>query len=137
MGERHGKTNSKIYRCWVHMRERCLDKRDRRYSSYGGRGITICERWLKFSNFYEDMGDPPEGMSLDRIDNDGPYSPENCKWSTRHEQQRNRRVNRLVTFNGETKCVREWLGSDRALNARFERGWTMEEIFSIPVDRRK
>jgi len=73
------------------MLQRCFDANSKAYCWYGGRGITVCKRWLKFENFYADMGDPPPGLSIDRINNDGNYEPGNCRWSTRAEQVRNRR----------------------------------------------
>lgn len=81
-----------LYAAWRGMKSRCYREKDPRYKDYGGRGITVCERWLdSFENFLADMGERPEGLTLDRKDNDGPYSPDNCKWSTRSEQQRNTR----------------------------------------------
>jgi hypothetical protein len=82
---------TKIYMIWSEMIARCNRPTHKRYSDYGGRGITVCDRWRDFTAFYEDMGDRPHGRSLDRIDNDKGYSPENCQWATAIEQRANRR----------------------------------------------
>lgn len=103
----HGHSHtSPAYRTWQKMKTRCLNVADRRYHDYGGRGITICERWINsFPAFLEDMGERPEGMTLDRKDNTLGYSKENCRWATRLEQQNNMRSNRLVSINGETMTI--------------------------------
>jgi len=88
---RHGMAGTRIYNIWADMVARCNRKTHMRYSDYGGRGITVCERWLIFDNFFADMGERPRGHSLDRRDNDAGYSPENCRWATFKEQRANRR----------------------------------------------
>lgn len=88
----HGKRHTPTYRTWLDMIQRCTNPNNPRYTDYGGRGITVCERWRSFENFYADMGDRPgAGYSLDRIDNDSGYAPGNCRWATAEVQQRNKR----------------------------------------------
>lgn len=82
---------SRAYSAWINMKTRCFDKNYRSYSDYGGRGITVCEKWLSFESFLSDIGQPPEGMTLDRRNNDGNYEPSNCRWVSRNVQQRNKR----------------------------------------------
>lgn len=88
---KHGMHTSKIYHRWEKMMARCYNPNQNGWHNYGGRGITVCSEWHDFSNFYEDMGEPPEGMELDRVDNDKGYSKENCRWVTRAENNRNKR----------------------------------------------
>ncbi len=93
---KHNKYNTRVYHSWEQMKQRCLNPKATRYPTYGGLGITVCERWLEFKNFYEDMGDRPAGKTLDRINPYGNYEPNNCRWATYKEQVHNRRRNYTV-----------------------------------------
>lgn len=101
----HGATKdyglSGAYRSWLTMKSRCLNRGNNRFSSYGARSITVCDRWLSFESFLADMGERPDGRSLDRIDNDGDYEPGNCRWATRQQQMSNQRQTKRVVLNGE------------------------------------
>lgn len=123
------------------MRNRCERTNDRQYKDYGGRGIKVCERWGKFANFLEDMGLRPEGTTLDRIDNDGNYEVNNCRWIDRKSQNRNRRDNRIVTFMGKKLCLAEACElsgvSYAVARTRLDRlGWSEEKTFSVKTDAR-
>ncbi len=108
---KHGMWDSPEYGAWQQMRRRCYNPRCHAYLDYGGRGIRMCDRWRhSFENFLADMGTRPTPKhSIDRIDNDGNYSPENCRWATRTQQLRNTRASRRLTFDGVTKTVAEWV----------------------------
>src|SRR6516225_8478332 len=128
-GHTVGGKRTKIYRIWCSMIERCSREKNPFYKDYGGRGISVCDRWKDFANFLADVGEPPKGMSLDRYpDCDGNYEPSNCRWATNNEQQNNRRNNRRIEIDGETKTVADWC-RDRALPygrvaMRLHTGWT-------------
>jgi hypothetical protein len=127
-----------LYRCWCAMRARCYSKTNDAYPQYGGRGITVCDRWRdSFANFVSDMVERPAGMSLERKDNNGPYSPENCIWATNKQQSANTRQTKLITFNGESLPLREWarrLGIDKnSLKDRLKR-WPLHEALTQPSD---
>lgn len=104
---KHGKYKSREYHIWGAMRARCRNKKSASYKRYGGRGIAICERWNVFDNFYDDMGAAPPGSSIDRIDNNGNYEPQNCRWATNHEQARNKNTNRFFVVNNERRCLKD------------------------------
>ena len=133
---RHGKKRSSIYTIWRSMIDRCENPNVKAYPNYGGRGIKVCDDWHDFKTFYREMGDRPEGMTLDRIDNDKGYYKWNCKWSTRREQIINRRNTRHLTVRGITKPCTDWAqitGLDgRTILARIRKGWSEEEAVLIP-----
>ena len=126
---------------WQQMIARCYDPENHKYGSYGARGIRVCDRWICFRLFAEDVGNRPDGMTLNRIDNDGDYSPENCEWATYETQAQNRRDNSNLTFNGQTLCITEWarrLGVSReALRNRIQRGWSVEDAICRPFRGKK
>ena len=134
----HNASYTKEFRIWVKIKERCYGDYCKEYKYYGSRGIIMCDRWLNsFENFLEDMGKrPSDKHTIDRIDNNGNYTPENCKWSTMKEQCRNRRNNHFLLFNNELKTISEWSEitglSISAINGRIKRGWVMEEMLTIP-----
>ena len=104
----HGMTHTREFASWTKMRRRCLAGTCHAYSSYGGRGIAICKGWDRFNAFYSDMGPRPEGTSLDRIDNNGDYCPENCRWATPSQQQNNKKCNRHIVYRGVRRTLSQW-----------------------------
>jgi hypothetical protein len=119
------------------MMARCYRTDHRYYYRYGGRGISVCQRWHDVHLFIADMGNRPEGKSLDRIDNDGNYEPSNCRWTTHSKQIQNSSTAKNITFNGETHCVTEWarrLGMKSiTLSTRLRDGWPIERAFTEPI----
>jgi hypothetical protein len=116
------------YQCWADMWVRCTNPKNKRFKDYGGRGITVCAEWKSFEQFYIDKGRRPgKGFSLDRINNDGPYTPDNTRWATPQEQQNNNRGNRLIDINGVSKNVTQWsleCGLSRmTIYGRLKNGW--------------
>lgn len=132
----HGMRKSSEYTVWSGMKDRCLNPRSISYNNYGGRGIAVCERWLSFKNFYEDMGDRPEGMSIDRIDADGNYEPSNCRWSDAATQSANTSKSLLIEINGISKRLPFWCKengiSNRVATDRIRKGWDPVKAVSFP-----
>lgn len=128
----HGMTKSKVYGVWRTMRTRCENKNDEHFARYGARGIKVCDRWRKFENFLEDMGEPPPGLTIERKDNNGDYDPSNCIWATPKQQSNNKRTNIKLTSNGITKSLEDWaneLGiSYMAIYQRLRAGWAPHRI---------
>lgn len=134
-----GRSKLPEYKVWKGMRGRCYNPNDKKYGNYGGRGITICERWNDFWNFYFDMGKRPEGRSIDRIDVNKGYSPENCRWATVEMQENNRTTTRFATIGKETKSIKQWADvygiSDQTVRDRIYRGWDVVKAITTPAGR--
>lgn len=137
---KHGWTGTKEHQAWRDMLGRCYNPNAQKYADYGGRGITVCERWKEFTNFIEDMGRKPEGYSLDRINNEGEYSPENCRWTSKSQQNGNKRCSIRLLVNGEYVTLYDLSVSTgmsiEALRTRVKRGWSVERILTQPIIRK-
>ena len=137
----HGRRYSPEYASWCAMLRRCTNPTATDYSRYGGRGITVCERWLRFETFFADMGPRAAGRTLERIDNEKGYEPLNCRWATTTEQNRNKRTNVILEWQGRRLTLAEWaehLGADRTtLEKRLQAGWSLERTLSQPVRRKR
>lgn len=130
------------YQSWKGMIQRCYNPNANNYHCYGGRGITVHERWrTSFACFLDDMGTRPQGTSLDRYpDNNGNYEPGNCRWATQTEQLQNQSRNKLLTYNGETMCVTEWsrrvgIPVGVLIYRQTKQGWSIEQTLTTPVPR--
>jgi len=134
----HGKSGTAEYMVWEAVLQRCLDKNCDCYHRYGGRGITVCDRWLDFETFLADMGHRPSpDHSIERIDNSCGYEPKNCRWATRKEQARNRRTNRFLEHDGQRMTLIEWAEKTGMKRATIERridvlGWSVGKALSSP-----
>jgi len=143
---RHGMRNTPFWSKWRNMKTRCLNKKMKYYCNYGGRGIKICEEWMDFKNFYNDMYKlyiihakkySEKNTTLDRIDVNGNYNLENCKWSTMEEQNKNKRSVIHINFNNRNLTLSEWaketgLGSQVLYKRIFMRGWPIKKAFNTP-----
>lgn len=133
----HGKTGTKTYDTWRSIKQRCCNPSSKDWPNYGARGITICDDWAdSFLNFVKDMGERPQGMTIDRIDVNKGYSKDNCRWATPEVQSNNRRTCVYVEFNGKSQSVADWakeVGIERkTLEYRIRTGWDVEKALTTP-----
>lgn len=135
---KHNRWGEPEYRAWSKMLDRCNNNKSKEYKDYGGRGINVCDKWLKFNGFFEDMGEKPNGTSIDRINNNGNYCKENCRWATNKEQQNNKRNNINITYKNRTQTLAQWsresgIGRSTLINRIRKMGWSIEKAFSEPI----
>lgn len=135
----HRMTGTKTYKAWNDMLQRCENVNHPSYPRYGGRGVAVCSEWHSFEAFYADMGKAPKGLTLDRIDNDGGYTPDNCRWTTSTEQANNTQRNTYYSYNGESLTLTQWCRqlnlSYEMVRGRIRRGWTIEKALTTPVKK--
>jgi len=137
---RNGKP-TRTYKIWDSVKQRCLNRKNKDYENYGGRGIRICRRWLKFENFLRDMKEYPTGHSIDRIDNNKSYCKGNCRWATPKEQARNKKNNHTISFDGKTQCLTAWAEEYNILpNTLYMRlsqyRWSVEKAIKTPTRKK-
>lgn len=142
---KHGGWKSPTWISWSDMRQRCMYPNAHNYKYYGAKGIKVCDRWAKpvigFENFIKDMGERPDGCTLDRIDNNGDYCPENCRWATAREQAKD--WEKIIEFNGESHNEKDWsillFGKNREtiVSRRLTHGWSVEQALTTPVKTTK
>ncbi len=140
----HRMTGTTEHTIWSKMIQRCRNPNNKSFPRYGGRGISVCYEWndpiTGFQAFYDDMGARPKGAQIDRIDNDGHYEPSNCRWVTPKQNTRNRSSSKMITFNGQTKCIAQWaedLGIERKSLEHRLRSQTVEKALTTPYIKRK
>lgn len=135
----HGGTKSRLFKIWSGMHERCERENHKHYENYGGRGITVCNEWSDFATFEHWATETgyKDGLSIDRVDVDGNYTPANCRWATMREQQNNRRNNRKIEYNGEIHTVTEWAEitgiGKTTIKERLNMGWGAEKTLTFPI----
>jgi hypothetical protein len=143
--KKHGHTSRTLgatseYSAWKAMRQRCENPNNRSWKDYGGRGITVCDRWHTFSNFLQDMGKKPSpNLSIERVENNSGYTKENCIWATKRVQNRNKRNNIILTHNGKSQTIKDWANEYGLLFGtlyfRILRGWPMEKALTPPQEQ--
>lgn len=131
---RHGARKTRAYTIWWNMKSRCERPDSKYFCAYGGRGIAVCERWQDFAAFLEDVGQPKDGYTIERIDNDRGYEPGNVRWADRKEQANNRRTNKFITHNGETLTLQQWADKTgicrSTISYRLNSGKTIKEALT-------
>jgi hypothetical protein len=139
---KHGMYGTRLYHIWNNMMGRCRNVNNKDYEDYGGRGIMVCPDWEESSTFFEwaKASGYSDELTIERVDVNGDYCPENCRWATNNEQQINRRNNKELTYNGETHCVAEWgriTGiPHQTITSRLRYGWTIEETLTTKQTHR-
>jgi len=128
----HGMSRAPIYALWHMMHQRCYDTKNHAYGRYGGRGVTVCDRWHTFENFFADMGDKPFGKSLERINNDGDYSPGNVMWADAKEQANNRRSNVVLEHAGKKQTMQQWCDE---LGLKIGTVWARLNVYGYSVEK--
>lgn len=139
---KHGYKGTHLYSIWCGMIQRCTYSKNISYPNYGGRGIKVCKRWRKsFINFLEDMGECPEGLQIERKNNNKGYYKSNCRWATLKEQNRNKRDNRWLFHNGKKQCLIDWSKetgiSPPVILWRLKNGWSIKKTLTTPVRKYK
>lgn len=140
MSKTHGFSKTKIYSLWCGIKDRCFRHKNKDYKNYGGRGIIVCNEWLKFENFYNWAIENgyKEGLTIERIDVNGNYEPNNCKWIKNELQSHNKRNNHYLTYKGKTQILSEWakemgLNNGSTISGRLKRGWTIKQSLITPI----
>ncbi len=131
----HGRSSTRTYKIWAGMKARCTNPNEPRYPDYGGRGIKVCARWMRFENFLRDMGPAPDGMTLERRKNEKGYSRQDCRWATDAEQNRNRGDTVLITHAGVTQCATDWAEQTgigrKTIVRRLDAGWPIQDALTV------
>lgn len=139
--EQHGYSYTPLYKRWTEMLQRCTNPQNTSFQNYGARGIQVEERWYHFPNFLADMGYPPLGTSLERRDNNGNYSKDNCYWATSKQQRNNASTNHVITCQNKTQTLAMWAEEKRinymTLYTRIRQGWDIEKALTTPVKKLK
>lgn len=140
----HGGYKSRLYRIWINIKQRCGNPHNKHFIKYGGRGIHLCDEWEKsFESFrmWSSMNGYSDDLTIDRIDNNGNYCPENCRWISNNEQQLNKRTNRIVDYNGQSMPLSEWAKITglkwKTLQGRLDSGWPIDKALMTPISTKQ